>query len=77
MDASVDALSATTGATAEEEDAAEDAGMTVALARSGATGLVRTAGRTSIVRRMEGPASRGPSSGQCSTPSTTAMTNKE
>ena len=46
MDASVDAPSATTGATAAEADA----GTTVARARSGATGLVRTAGRASLMR---------------------------
>ena len=50
MDASVDAASATTGATAEEEDVVEDAGTTVALAMSGMTGLMRTAGRTSLMR---------------------------
>ena len=50
MDASVDAPSATTRAKAEEEDVAEDVGMTVAHARSGATGLVRTAGRISLAR---------------------------
>ena len=50
MDASVDAPSATTGATAEEEDVAEDAGTTVALARSGVTSLVRTAGKISLAR---------------------------
>ena len=37
-DASVDAPSATTGATAEEEDVAEDDGTTVALVRSGEIG---------------------------------------
>ena len=35
---------------AEEEDVVADAGMTVARARSGANGLVRTAGRISLVR---------------------------
>ena len=45
-----DAPSATTGATAEEEDVVADAGTTVARARSGATSLVRTAGRISLVR---------------------------
>ena len=50
MDASVNAPSATTGATAEEEDLAEDVGTTVAHARSGATGHVRTAGRISLAR---------------------------
>ena len=48
-DASVDAPSATTEATAEE-DMVADAGMTVAHARSGATGLVRTSGRTCLVK---------------------------
>ena len=33
-----------------EEDVAEDAGTTMAHGRSGATGLVRTAGRISLVR---------------------------
>ena len=46
----VDALSATTGATAAEEDMEVDAGTTVAHARSGATGLVRTAGRIILAR---------------------------
>ena len=41
MDASVDAPSATTRATAEEEDKAEDAWTIVAPARSGATSLAR------------------------------------
>ena len=50
MDASVDAPSATTGATAEEEDKVEDAGTTAAPVRSGATGLARTTGRTSLAR---------------------------
>ena len=50
----VDAPSATTGATTEEEDVAEDAGTTVAHARSGATGLVRTAGRISLARAPGG-----------------------
>ena len=49
-DATVDAPSATTGATAAEEDVEADAGTTVARARSGATGLVRTAGRISLAR---------------------------
>ena len=50
MDALVDAQSATTGVTTEEEDEVEDAGTIAAPARSGATGLVRTAGRTSLAR---------------------------
>ena len=50
----VDALSATTGATAAEEDMEVDAGTTVAHARSGATGLVRTAGRTNLARAPGG-----------------------
>ena len=54
MDASVAAPSATTGATAEEEDVAEDAGTTVALARSGVTDLVRTAGKISLTRAPGG-----------------------
>ena len=50
MDASVNAPSATTGATTEEEDVVADAGMTMAHARSGATSLVRTTGRTSLAK---------------------------
>ena len=50
MGASVDAPSATTEATAKEEDVAEDAGTTGARARSGATGLVKTAGRISLAK---------------------------
>ena len=50
----VDAPSATTGATAEEEELVEDDGMTVALARSGVTNLARIAGRTSLVRALGG-----------------------
>ena len=57
MDASVDAPSATTGATTEEEDEVGDAGTIAAPARSGATGLARTAGRTNLARAPEGPAS--------------------
>ena len=54
MDASVDAPSATTGATTEEEEEMEDDGKTVALAKGGVTGLARTAGRTSLVRDIGG-----------------------
>ena len=54
MDASVNAPSATTGATAEEEDEAEDAGTTAALARSGATDLMRTADKISLARAPGG-----------------------
>ena len=50
MDASIDAPSATTGATAEEEDVVADAGTTVAHASSGAAGLVRTDGKIILVR---------------------------
>ena len=50
MGVSVDAPTATIGAMAEEEDVVEDAGMTVALARSGVTGLVRTAGKISLAK---------------------------
>ena len=50
MGASVDASSAMTGATAEEEEEVEDAGTTAAPIRSGATGLARTTGRTSLMR---------------------------
>ena len=54
MDALVDAPSTTTGATAEEEDEAEDAWTITAPARSGATGVARTAGRTSLTRGLGG-----------------------
>ena len=50
MDDSVDAPSATTGATAEEGDEVEDTGTTAAPIRSGATSLMRTTGRTSLAR---------------------------
>ena len=53
-DASVDAPSAMTGATAEEEDEAEDDGTIVALARSGVTDLARITGRTSLARELGG-----------------------
>ena len=53
-DASVDAPSATIGATAEEEEEAEDDGKTVALAKDGVTDLARTTGRTSLVREVGG-----------------------
>ena len=53
MDASVDAPSAMTRATAEGEDVAEDDGTTVALTRSGVTNLMRIAGRTSLARAPE------------------------
>ena len=46
----VDAPSAATGATAEEEDVVTDAGTIVARARNGATSHVRTAGRTILAR---------------------------
>ena len=41
-------------ATAEEEDMVVDTGRTVARARSGTTGLVRTAGRVSLTRAPGG-----------------------
>ena len=53
-DAMVDAPSAATGATAVEEDMEAGAGTTVARARSGATGLVRTAGRIILARAPGG-----------------------
>ena len=53
-DALVDAPSAATGATAEEEEEVEDDGMTEALARSGVTALATIAGRTSLARRPGG-----------------------
>ena len=51
---SVDAPSATIGATAEVEQEVEDDGTTVALAKGGMTGLAKTAGRTSLVRGLGG-----------------------
>ena len=54
MDASVDAPSAMTGATAEEEEEVEDDGMTVAIAKGGVTDLARTAGKTSLAREVGG-----------------------
>ena len=69
MDASVDAPSATTGATAKEDDKAEDDGTTEALARSGVIDLVRISGRTNLTREPGGISlariarrQRGPSS---------------
>ena len=53
-DASVDAPSATTEATAEEEDAAQDTGKTAALAKGGGTNLARIAGRTRLAREAGG-----------------------
>ena len=50
----VDALSATTGATAAAEGVEVDAGTIVARARSGATGLMRTDGRTNLARAPGG-----------------------
>ena len=50
----VNAPSAATGATTEEEDVVVDAGMTMARARSGMTSLVRTAGRISLARAPGG-----------------------
>ena len=49
-DVTVDAPSAATGATAEEEDVEADVGMIMARAGSGAIGLVRTAGRIILAR---------------------------
>ena len=54
MDASVDAPSATTGATTEAEEEVEDDRMIEALARSGVTDLARIAGRTSLARGLGG-----------------------
>ena len=54
MGASVDAPSATIGATAEAEEEVEDDGTTMALAMGGVTGLARTAGRTSLPRGLGG-----------------------
>ena len=54
MDTLVDAPGAMTGATAEEEEEAEDAGTIAALVRSGATGLARTASRISLMRAHGG-----------------------
>ena len=50
--ASVDAPSATTGATAEEVDAVEDVGSTMGPARSGTTNLARIIGGTSVVKTV-------------------------
>ena len=52
------ALTAVTGAMVEEEEGTQDAGKTVARARSGATGLVRTVGKISLVRAPGGIALR-------------------
>ena len=52
MGASIDAPSATTEDTTEDE--VEDAGTIAAPTRSGTTGLVRTVGRTSLVRAHGG-----------------------
>ena len=49
-----DAPSAANGAMAEEEEAVEDNGKTVALAKGGVTDLARTAGRTSLAREAGG-----------------------
>ena len=49
-----DALSAMTGAMAEEEEEVEDDGKTVALAKGGVTDLARTDGRTSLAREAGG-----------------------
>ena len=54
MGISVDALSAITGAIAEEEEEVEDDRKTVALAKGGVTDLARTAGRTSLAREVGG-----------------------
>ena len=54
MDMSADALSATTGAMAEEEEEVADDGKTVALAKGGVTDLARTAGRTRSEERRVG-----------------------
>ena len=51
---SVDAPSATIGATVEAEEEVEDDGTTVALAKGGVTGLAWTAGRTSLARGLGG-----------------------
>ena len=50
--ASVDALSAATGAMAKEEEEVEDDGKTMALAKGGVTDFARTTGRTSLVREV-------------------------
>ena len=53
-DVSVSAPSAATGAMTEEEDVVADAGTTMAHARSGATGLVRTTSKISLARAPGG-----------------------
>ena len=50
MDVSANALSATTGAMAEEEEEVADDGKTLALGKGGVTDLTRIAGRTSLAR---------------------------
>ena len=54
MDISADAPSAMIGAMVEEEEEVEDDGKIVALAKGCVTGLVRTAGRTSLARGLGG-----------------------
>ena len=49
-DTSVEALSATTGATAKEAAEVEDDGTAEALARSGVTDFARITGSTSLAR---------------------------
>ena len=75
-DALVDAPSATTGATAEEEEV-EDDGTTEALARSGVTDLARIAGRTSLARGLGGISLARIPAGQCRPSSSAATAKKE
>ena len=76
-DASVDAPSATIGATAEEEEEVEDDGTTEALARSGVIDLVRIAGRTSLARGLGGISLARIPAGQCRPSSSAATAKKE
>ena len=54
MGISADAPTATTGATAEEEEEVVDDGKTVALTKGGVTNLVGIARRTSLAREVGG-----------------------
>ena len=54
MGVSVGAPRAMIGAMAEEQEEVEDDGKTVVLAKGGVTDLARTAGRTSLARKVGG-----------------------
>ena len=51
---SADVPTATTGATAEEEEGMQDVGKTAARAKGGATNLARIAGKTRLAREDGG-----------------------